>query len=115
MKEYNLISEELVPDEVLMVSTDVNRTIQSGYSELMGLYPPNDSSIEPFTSGMRVNVQDSFFLPFNVRDVEEINEQLGSAPVPENFTAKAIYLYQNPDINDDVSTLGCKYVESTIN
>ena len=80
----------------------------------MGLYPPNDSQIERFTEGMRVNVQDSFFLPFKVRDVEEINEQLGSAPLPQNFTAKAIYLRSNNDTSDEVSTTGCRYIESTI-
>ena len=38
--DYNLISSEYTPGEVYMQSTNVNRTVQSGYSELMGLYPP---------------------------------------------------------------------------
>ena len=29
------------PEEVLMMSTLVNRTMQSGYSELMGMFQPN--------------------------------------------------------------------------
>ena len=38
--DYSLISPEYTPGEVYMQSTNVNRTVQSGYSELMGLYPP---------------------------------------------------------------------------
>ena len=37
---FKLLSEEYDPKEIYMQSTNVNRTIQSGYSELMGLYPP---------------------------------------------------------------------------
>ena len=40
VEEWNLISDEYTPGEVYMQSTNVNRTMQSGYSELMGLYPP---------------------------------------------------------------------------
>ena len=37
--EYGLISEDYNPSEFYIQSTNVNRTVQSGYSELMGLYP----------------------------------------------------------------------------
>jgi len=40
VEAYNLISDVYTPGEVYMQSTNVNRTMQSGYSELMGLYPP---------------------------------------------------------------------------
>lgn len=45
--EWGLISATLVPDEIHMMSTDVNRTVQSGYSEYMGLYPPSTASGAP--------------------------------------------------------------------
>ena len=35
--EYNLIDLENADEEILMMSTLVNRTMQSGYSELMGM------------------------------------------------------------------------------
>ena len=38
--EYSFLSAKYNPTEVYMQSTNVNRTMQSGYSELMGLYPP---------------------------------------------------------------------------
>lgn len=51
-----------------MQSTDVNRTIQSGYSELMGLYPPGLSDAEPLTPGMVQNINEDWAVPFKVRD-----------------------------------------------
>lgn len=39
-KTYDLLSEEYDASEIYVQSTNVNRTMQSGYSELMGLYPP---------------------------------------------------------------------------
>ena len=38
--DYGLLSSDYTPGEVYMQSTNVYRTLQSGYSELMGLYPP---------------------------------------------------------------------------
>ena len=43
-KHYQFLSEELVPEEIYMQSSAVLRTIQSGYSELMGMYPPGKSN-----------------------------------------------------------------------
>ena len=50
-EDYSFLSDKLVPDEVLMISTDVNRTIMSGYSELMGLYPPGKSGADALSKG----------------------------------------------------------------
>ena len=72
--EFKLISERYIPDEVLMMSTDVNRTIQSGYSELMGLYPPGQSGAERMTSGMVESIKDPRLTPFKVRDADKIND-----------------------------------------
>ena len=72
--EFELISEKFVPDEVLMMSTDVNRTIQSGYSELMGLYPPGQSGAERMTPGMVRSIKDPRLTPFKVRDAAKIND-----------------------------------------
>jgi len=46
VEKYNFLSESYNPDEIYMQSTNVNRTIQSGYSELMGLYPPQIGGAE---------------------------------------------------------------------
>ena len=57
-----------------MLSTDVNRTMQSGYSELMGLYPPGQSGAERLTKGMVQNIRDPRLTPFKVRDAAKIND-----------------------------------------
>ena len=111
-EEYPLISPRYVPDEVLMISTDVNRTIQSGYSELMGLYPPGVSGAEPLTRGMAKNIRNPKFTPFKVRDADKINDQLGFAALPHEFAAVPILLFMNEDLHDDASTKGCPYINA---
>jgi acid phosphatase len=44
VEEYALLSPTFVEGEVYIQSTDVDRTIQSGYSELLGLYPPGSGA-----------------------------------------------------------------------
>ena len=43
VEKFSFLSEQYNPDEIYMQSTNVNRTMQSGYSELMGLYPPGQA------------------------------------------------------------------------
>ena len=38
------------PEEILILSTDYMRTIQSGYSEMMGMFPPNTQLSQNLTS-----------------------------------------------------------------
>ena len=70
-----------------MVSTDVNRTIMSGYSELMGLFPPGKSGAEPLKQGEVENIKQAWTTPFKVRDAEKINDRLGFAALPNEFAA----------------------------
>lgn len=44
INQYKLLDENYNPDQLHIVSTDVFRTIQSSYSELLGLYPPSFST-----------------------------------------------------------------------
>ena len=48
--------------------------MQSGYSELMGLYPPGQSGAERLTKGMVQNIRDPKLTPFKVRDAAKIND-----------------------------------------
>ena len=109
-EEYKLLSPKYVPDEVLMISTDLNRTIMSGYSELTGLYPAGQSGAEKLTHGMVRNIKTPAMTPFKVRDAAKINDQLGFAALPGDFTSMPILLFMNPDLNDDASTSGCPYI-----
>ena len=46
---YDFISMEDGPEQFLMFSTDVDRTIQSGYSELMGMFTAESASSNTLT------------------------------------------------------------------
>jgi hypothetical protein len=38
------------PEEILILSTDYMRTIQSGYAEMMGMFPPNTEFSQNLTA-----------------------------------------------------------------
>ena len=114
-KKFDFLSEDYEPTEFYIQSTDVNRTIQSGYSELMGLYPPKKSGAAPLTEGMVKNLEDGIGMPpFKVRDAKKINTQLGFAALPDDFMSVAIFTFENGDIHDDADTSGCRWIEDTI-
>ena len=103
-----------MPEEIYMQSTSVLRTIQSGYSELMGMYPPGETSgadklsqahVDSFTSGKASP-------PFNVRDYDIINEELGFSALPNDFVSEPIYLRMGHDVHDDVRTHGCHFIKA---
>ena len=74
----------------------MNRTLQSGYSELLGLYPPKEGGAERLSKGMVKNLEKGVGLPpFKVREVEKINTDLGFAALPDDFTAVPILTYMN--------------------
>ena len=51
-------------------------------------------------------------LPFNVRDVESINHELGDMALPNGFVQVPETVFNNYDIHDDVSTDGCQYINA---
>ena len=108
VEDFALLSSEYDPREVYMQSTNVNRTMQSGYSELMGLYPPGKG--DRLTPAMTDVLASTSAPPFNVRDAAQISAQLGSYALPNGFVQVAISEFNNRDIHDDVSTDGCSYI-----
>mmetsp|Transcript_34044 Transcript_34044/g.42010 ORF Transcript_34044/g.42010 Transcript_34044/m.42010 type:complete len:96 (+) Transcript_34044:255-542(+) len=80
MGKYGLLSAsedgEYDENEFYIQSTNVNRTIQSGYSELMGLYPPGKGT--PLTKSQAEAVSEGVAKPsFKVRDAAKLNKDLG--------------------------------------
>jgi len=78
--QYKLLSPEYNPSEIFIQSTNVNRTMQSEYSELLGLYPPNEQ-VDYVTPKAIQNSK----LPFNVRDAHILNDILEEVPLPFGF------------------------------
>lgn len=59
-----------------MMSTEVNRTIQSGYSEYMGMFPPNPKKSIKLTMPQVKAINGVSAPPFTVRDSVSTNEKL---------------------------------------
>ena len=98
--------------EFYIQSTNVNRTMQSGYSELMGLYPPGKGT--PLTAAQLDAVTNGVARPpFKVRDAEKINEKIGLDALPGRPIQVPIFSYNNGDINDQVSYAGCPFIGDT--
>ena len=111
MEQYKLLSDVYDPREVYMQSTNVNRTMQSSYSELLGLYPPGN--VDTLTDAQKENLRNGIAMPaFNVRDAERISESLGDSALPNGYVQIPITAFNNDDIHDDVSTDGCAYINS---
>lgn len=106
-----MLSAEYNPDEFYMQSTNVNRTMQSGYSELMGLYPPGSGDTLTHAMQDSVNLGGPALPPFKVRDLAEINDQLGEDALPGRPIAVPIFVFNNDDIHDDASYDGCPFIE----
>ena len=111
---FPLIPEEFDPAQVYIQATNKNRTVQSGYSELLGLYPPSDKS--PLLSEpQKQALQDGGVAapPFGVRNSAEINSEVGDTALPNGFAAIDIFMFNNYDINDDVYNQGCPFITDT--
>lgn len=63
------------PEEILILSTDYMRTIQSGYSEMMGMFPPNTELSQNLTSTQLENMETSGLglPPFTIRNATAVN------------------------------------------
>ena len=50
VEHYGLLDVNYNPNQILVKSTDVERTIQSASSELFGMYPPTISNLDKSVS-----------------------------------------------------------------
>ena len=64
-----------------MVATNTDRTLQSGYAELMGL----TTNIKPQTISPRESVNAIRYTPFKIRNAVQISESLGGEVFPNAF------------------------------
>lgn len=95
-----------------MQTTISNRTFQSGYSELMGMYPPTadeGSKHEIFEHQvMSIRTMPS---TFKVRDQEKLVVGLGYNSLPYNVANIPIFSHvDQTNIEDDLDLKGCNYV-----
>lgn len=108
--EYKLLYSS---DDVYVESTPVDRTYQSAYSELMGMFPPGSllenqkltqTQLDGFKNGTRG------MPPMHIRNAEAINSDLGRDPLPSGFVSVPVYSFEEPSMVDDISLESCEYV-----
>jgi hypothetical protein len=79
IEEFKLLDETYNPNQIFMLSTDVFRTIQSAYSELMGLYPPGTG--KPLTEREHKLLRSNKSLPpIKIRNSNSLLENLNDNP-----------------------------------
>lgn len=71
-----MLADSYEPGSIYIQSTPLTRTMNSGYSELIGLYPPTlqTESVD--------SILGSASLPFNIRGIEEVEAKFVNSAVP---------------------------------
>ncbi len=87
IRYQNFISESYDPKEIYIISTDVNRTIMSAYSQLQGLFSPG-------TGPLITNAQSDVALPpINNTDFDSERTRLGNMALPYQMQVVPIHLF----------------------
>ena len=100
IKKYNLLSENYNPQEIYIKSTDSNRTIESTYSFLQGLYPSGTGqninnrilNITNITYPPNKKYQNDFEYIIN-----KFNLNVNGSALPYNIEIIPIHLFYIPD------------------
>ena len=91
-QENQLLSEKFDPREILIYSTDVNRTLMSAYSELLAWYPLGTvEEIKQKYEKQRAQP------PFEVKNKDKIIKELGNFPTMDGFQPVPIHTGKNID------------------
>ena len=64
VEQYKFLSPTVDQDELFITSTMTNRTIQSAYSEITGMYPPTELDAKK-SEGSKLNPKDLYTLNVN--------------------------------------------------
>ena len=112
-EDYDLIDlEGDLNAQVHMESTIFNRTMQSGYSELLGMFPPMNSTKEALSADQvaALRADGRSAPPFGVRNTADIEAALGDLALPFGYNQIPIYNKNNQPLDDDLDMGGCTYV-----
>ena len=83
-----LLNANYDPKEIYLYVTDTNRTIQSAYSHLSGLFPSR-------TENLTENQTNISIPPINLSDITNIRSFLGNSPLPNNFQTIPFHVMDN--------------------
>lgn len=94
-------------------STDIFRTLQSSYAQLLGLYPPQHSK-EHLSEGEQKSLSSGKGMPpLRIRMAEDVNNKLGKAAIIDGYVQIPVFTYTEKSLHDDISFGGCSYVAKT--
>ena len=107
VKEKKFLKEEFDPHEILVYSTDVNRTILSIASQLQGLYPMSSKS------GLELNEKqlEMSYPPVNYSfdEIQDAIDNLNSSALPNYMTIIPIHTTKSSERKMNVpDSTGCK-------
>lgn len=105
------------PDGGLWIqSTDVYRTLQSGYSELMGMMSSQKKLSIPEQQVANLKKETRGTVPFKTRKAKDIKITLGQDAIIDGFINFPIYTFiqyglDAPQWGDDLNVGSCQYVQ----
>jgi len=84
----SLLNPNFNPNEIYLYVTDRNRTIQTAYSQLSGLFPYRSEFLTDSQKEMAVP-------PMNISDLESIQNFLNTSPLQNNFQTLPMHVLDN--------------------
>jgi len=85
--QLKFLSSSYTPTEILIFSTDINRTIMSAQSQLFGLYPPSTGPV------ILDSQQTKAVPPIPITNLPSIITQLGLNSIPDQSQIFPIHLF----------------------
>eukprot|EP00347_Sterkiella_histriomuscorum_P014854 403359272 len=109
--QYQLLDQTYNPNQLFIESTNVLRTIQSSYAELMGLYPPSPQKQSSLTQGEHDSITSGKGLPkLQLRNhiQKHLNNLHGTI---DGYTMIPSFNYYQLTVNDDIDQNDCPYAK----
>ena len=94
VEELEFLSKRFDPHELYLISSDVNRTIESGICHLQGLYPPNDPYAEKINDNQIKFLQPPINITQNIqKKIDELNAK--KYPLPYSISSIPFHIYHD--------------------
>mmetsp|Transcript_1180 Transcript_1180/g.2853 ORF Transcript_1180/g.2853 Transcript_1180/m.2853 type:complete len:424 (-) Transcript_1180:2542-3813(-) len=105
-----LLSSNFSTEEIYVRSTDYNRTLQSAYSQLQGLYPDGTGP-----SLHELSLQSTAVPPIHVYNLSSIEQSLGTSALPSFLQALPVHTDSNSRNLLLLPEDNCSYAKSIMN
>ena len=94
IEQLEFLSKRFDPHELYLISSDINRTIESGICHLQGLYPPYDKYAEKINDNQIKFLQPPINISQNIQNkINELNNQ--KYPLPHLISSIPFHIYND--------------------